>query len=91
MDLEKEINIDENLLVEEAEKKLYQAFKSKNKGKTYLERMDNLFSLKPEIDNFFDNVMVNVDDEKLKTNRKNLIASIYKAFSDIADIKEITI
>jgi len=91
VDLEKEINVDENLLVEDAEKKLYEAFKAKNKGETYLEKMDNLFSLKPEIDNFFDNVMVNVDDEKLKTNRKNLIASIYKAFSDIADIKEITI
>jgi len=85
------INVDESLLVEDAEKKLYEAFKEKNKGESYLEKMDNLFSLKPEIDNFFDNVMVNVDDEKLKTNRKNLIASIYKAFSDIADIKEITI
>ena len=35
--------------------------------------------------------MVNVDDEKIKHNRKSLIASIYKEFLDIADIKEITI
>ena len=91
VDLEKEIVIDETLLKEDAEKILYVAFQAKNKGNNYLERMDNLFSLKPEIDNFFDNVMVNVDDEKLKNNRKNLIATIYKAFSDIADIKEITI
>ena len=82
--------IDESLFTD-VEKELYQAFIEKNKGNTYLERIDNLFSLKPEIDKFFDNVMVNVDDEKLKRNRKNLIASIYKAFSDIADIKEITI
>ena len=91
VDIESDLTIDENLLVEDAEKELYKAFKAKNKGNNYLERMDNLFGLKPEIDNFFDNVMVNVDDEKLKTNRKNLIANIYKAFSDIADIKEITI
>ncbi|NPA55672.1 MAG: glycine--tRNA ligase subunit beta, partial [Epsilonproteobacteria bacterium] len=91
MDLEKDIKVDENLLITPAEKELYQAFKQKNKGDTYLEKIDNLFSLKPQIDNFFDNVMVNANDEKLKTNRKNLIATIYKAFSDIADIKEITI
>jgi glycyl-tRNA synthetase beta chain len=73
------------------EKELFDSFKLKNKGDNYLEKMDNLFGLKPQIDNFFDNVMVNVDDEKIKKNRKNLIANIYKAFSDIADIKEISI
>jgi glycyl-tRNA synthetase beta chain len=35
--------------------------------------------------------MVNVENEKLKINRKNLIGNIYQAFSNIADIKEITI
>ncbi|RUM56491.1 MAG: glycine--tRNA ligase subunit beta [Nautilia sp.] len=84
--------IDEKLLNEEAEKKLFEAYKEKSSiNGDYLEKMDALFSLKPEIDNFFDNVMVNVDDEKLKTNRKNLIGNIYKSFSNIADIKEITI
>jgi len=84
--------VDESLLVEEAEKELYKAYKEKSALEgDYLEKMDSLFSLKPEIDNFFDNVMVNVDDEKLKSNRKNLIGNIYKSFSDIADIKEITI
>jgi len=84
--------IDESLLIEEAEKALFKAYEEKSSIKgDYLEKMDALFSLKPEIDNFFDNVMVNVDDEKLKTNRKNLIGNIYKSFSNIADIKEITI
>jgi len=79
-------------LNEEAEKKLFKVYKEKSSiNGDYLEKMDALFSLKPEIDNFFDNVMVNVDDEKLKTNRKNLIGNIYKSFSNIADIKEITI
>jgi glycyl-tRNA synthetase beta chain len=84
--------VNESLLVEDAEKKLYKAFKEKNSLEVdYLEKMDSLFSLKSQIDNFFDNVMVNVDDGKLKQNRINLIGNIYKAFSNIADIKEITI
>ena len=90
---EKISEVDENLLVESYEKELYKAFKEKSsiKNVDYLEKMDNLFSLKPEIDNFFDNVMVNVDDAKLKQNRINLIGNIYQAFSNIADIKEISI
>jgi len=35
--------------------------------------------------------MVNSEDEALKNNRKNTIASIYKSFKEIADIQEITI
>ena len=34
---------------------------------------------------------VNHDDEKIKTNRKNLIGLVYQGFKNIADIKEITI
>ena len=92
LDIEKELPIDETLLIEEAEKTLYNSFKEKsNIDGDYLEKIDSLFGLKPEIDNFFDNVMVNVENEKLKINRKNLIGNIYQAFSSIADIKEITI
>jgi len=35
--------------------------------------------------------MVNADEEVLKNNRLNTIASVYKTFKDIADIKEITV
>jgi len=35
--------------------------------------------------------MVNADDEKIRTNRKHLVARIYKEFLSVADIKEITI
>jgi len=35
--------------------------------------------------------MVNSQDEALKTNRLNMIASIYKSFKEISDIQEITI
>ncbi len=91
IDIQDDLSVDVELFEKNEEKELFDSFKLKNKGDNYLEKMDNLFGLKPQIDNFFDNVMVNVDDEKIKKNRKNLIANIYKAFSDIADIKEISI
>ena len=89
-----ELTIDENLFENEYEKALFNEFnqtKETIKNASYLEKMDKLFSLKPTIDNFFDNTMVNDKDEKIKNNRKNLVASIYKEFLDIADIKEISI
>jgi glycyl-tRNA synthetase beta chain len=85
------ISVDENLFEKEEEKALYNEFKNVKNYKNLEEKLDFLISLKPLIDKFFDNVMVNVDDEKIKHNRKSLIASIYKEFLDIADIKEITI
>jgi glycyl-tRNA synthetase beta chain len=57
----------------------------------YEEKLDALFGLKPQLDNFFDNVMVNAEDEAVRYNRKALVASVYKALLEIADIKEITV
>ena len=85
------ISVDETLFEKEEEKVLFNEFKNVKNYKNLEEKLDFLISLKPLIDKFFDNVMVNVDDEKIKHNRKSLIASIYKEFLDIADIKEITI
>ena len=85
------ISVNESLFEKEEEKVLFNEFKNVKNYKSLEEKLDFLISLKPLIDKFFDNVMVNVDDEKIKHNRKSLIASIYKEFLDIADIKEITI
>lgn len=93
MTLDSSIMIDESLLSEEGEKALYARFKPMQNQdiSDYHDRLTTLFSLKPEIDTFFDSVMVNVEDEKIKQNRKNLIAAIYLSFKEVADIKEITI
>jgi len=85
------IKVDENLFEKEEEKKLWMEFKKVKDIKDLEKKLDFLVSLKPLIDKFFDNVMVNVEDEKIKHNRRSLIASIYKEFLDIGDIKEITI
>ncbi len=87
------IVVDEKLLSLEEEKALFEAFlEVKNRDiSSYESKLDALFALKPLIDNFFDNVMVNVDDISVKTNRQSLIASIYQEFKAIADIKEISV
>jgi glycyl-tRNA synthetase beta chain len=88
-----EVVVDESILEDEEEKVLYNRYNKVSKAvyTTYDEQLDALFSLKPELDNFFDNVFVNHEDQKIKTNRKNLIATVYNSFKTIADIKEITI
>ena len=93
MDISQELVVDESLLEEEAEKALYSAYKavvSREYG-SYEEELDALLSLKPQLDSFFDSVMVNVEDEALRKNRKNLVASIYKSIYKIADIKEVSV
>jgi len=85
------IKVNENLFEKEEEKELWNKFKKVKEFNNLEEKLDFLVSLKPLIDKFFDNVMVNVEDEKIKHNRKSLISSIYKEFLDIGDIKEITL
>ena len=45
--------------------------------------------LRPVIDNFFDKVMVMVDDDELRANRLALLQTLVKEFSTIADFSEI--
>jgi glycyl-tRNA synthetase beta chain len=86
-------NIDESLLSDDAEKALLTSYTDVT-SKSYAtceEELDALFGLAPELSNFFEHVMVNAEDEKLKANRKNLVGNIYLSIKAIADIKEITI
>ncbi|EGB9159616.1 glycine--tRNA ligase subunit beta [Campylobacter coli] len=83
--------VDENLFVEEAENKLYKVFKEKIQAHSLQEKLENLFSLKPFIDEFFDKVMINAEDEKLKNNRQALVYEIYAEFLKIADLKELSL
>jgi len=53
--------------------------------------LEALAGLKPELDRFFDGVMVNAEDEAVRHNRKSLIGSIYNAFKAVGDLKEITV
>ncbi|WP_457745840.1 glycine--tRNA ligase subunit beta [Sulfurimonas sp.] len=93
LDLNTKLTVEKTLLKEEAEKKLYEKYQNTiaKKYNSYEEELDALLSLKPELDTFFENVMVNAEDEALRNNRKALVASIYKSILNIADIKEVSI
>lgn len=82
-------NIDE-ILFTQAEKELYSAFLQSLQSDLD-ERLEALFALKSYIDRFFDEVIINAEDEKLKNNRQALVYKIYSAFLDIADIKELSV
>ncbi len=93
LDLSADLNVNTGLFEEEAEKSLFSRYSeaSSKKYETYEEELDALLGLKPELDNFFTNVMVNVDDVSIKNNRKSLVASVYKSILNIADIKEVSV
>ncbi len=87
------LSVDSSLFEDEAERSLYDRYNDvvSKEYASIEEELDALFGLKPYLDFFFDNVFVNHEDEKIKTNRKNLIATVYKSFLNIADIKEISV
>lgn len=93
INVDEELDILEMLLEDDAEKELFKAYTDvvSQNYECYADELEALFGLKPQLDNFFDNVFVNHENEKIKTNRKNLIGKVYQAFKKIADIKEITI
>ena len=93
IDLQEDLNVDPSLFEKEEERALFEAFNRvvNREYPDYETELDALFGLKPELDRFFDNVMVNAEDETLRRNRRNLVGSIYRAFRSIADIKEISL
>ena len=86
----KTLSLDETHFETDYEKALYERFMRIDEQE-YDKLLEALASLKPELDAFFDHVMVNAEDEKVRLNRKSLIATIYNRFKEVADIKEITI
>ncbi len=59
------------------------------KSSDYEVSLEAIASLRPAIDNFFDKVLVNVPDEKLRDNRLTLLHNLLTKFSTIADFSEI--
>ncbi|MDL0088610.1 glycine--tRNA ligase subunit beta [Campylobacter gastrosuis] len=83
-------SVDESLIGNEFEKALNDSFKGLKGGDAH-SKLSGLFGLKPQIDAFFDNVMINADEPKIKANRIAIIGQIYNEFLKIADIKEISL
>jgi len=82
--------IDTSLLLEDSEIALFKATKAVSDQligqKDYQAIMTSLVSLKPVIDSFFDNVMVNAEDLDLRKARLALISRVRVLFLSVADI-----
>lgn len=91
VDLSTDLTIKEDKLMASEEIELYKAFNAcELNNNDYSKQLESLLTLSPILERFFDKVLVNAPDEDFKNNRKHLIARIYKAFLNIADIKEIS-
>jgi len=88
--------VDESLLKEDAERKLYSEFvdvKEKVEAlisdKKYSVALETFASLRPVIDSLFDSVMVMDNDEVIKNNRLGLLKQIYDTMLKICDLSKI--
>ncbi|HEU4460910.1 MAG TPA: glycine--tRNA ligase subunit beta [Methylibium sp.] len=55
----------------------------------YAASLQALAALKEPVDAFFDQVMVNVDDEALRANRLGLLATLHAAMNRVADLSRL--
>ena len=55
----------------------------------YRPALESIASLRPKVDLFFDKVLVNAPDPKIRQNRLTLLHTLLKEFSTIADFSEI--
>ena len=88
--------VDVNLLHEPAEQALHQALANvlSQADKTFLAgdytaSLQTLAALKTPVDTFFDNVMVNAEDDTLRNNRLALLAQLQHTMNRVADISRL--
>lgn len=88
--------VDETLLTEPAEQNLYGSVRQAQTAVTplleqadYTQVLQTLASLDEPLTDFFDNVMVNSEDEALKNNRLALLKQVRALFLTVADISEL--
>ena len=88
--------LDESLLEKGAESDLFLDFRKvqtqvdmlKPQG-DYYAALERIATLRPKVDRFFDDVMVMVDDDKIRENRLTFLAHLLRELSTIADFSEI--
>ncbi len=98
LDTEIKNELKQDLLIEDQEKHLHKKYLELHseidhflKEKNYDLILQKLVQFGQEIDKFFDEVLVNIDDEALKRNRYELLNMIRQLFLQVADISKIVI
>ena len=89
-------NADASLLVEPAERSLYDALQTAEPvfdkffaAADYTSALKSLAPLKTPVDAFFDGVMVNAEDPKLRANRLALLADLHRLMNKVADLSKL--
>lgn len=88
--------VNEALLVEQAEKDLYAALQTvapkaqqQFESGDYTASLQTLAALRAPVDAFFEHVMVNAEDAALKANRLGLLATLHAAMNRVADLAKL--
>lgn len=84
--------VDPGMLEPGPETDLHQAFeqiRAKAAKLAYLPALESIASLRPKVDLFFDKILVNAPDPKIRQNRLALLHTLLREFSTIADFSEI--
>ncbi|MDC0127019.1 glycine--tRNA ligase subunit beta [Methylophilaceae bacterium] len=89
-------NVDESLLKEAEEIQLFKVITKLNPlikeglgKKDFIGALNSLVDLKNPIDEFFENVMVNSESERIKINRHNLLKHLHISLNSVADISKL--
>lgn len=92
-----ESSVNQALLQEEAERALFSTIgavgghvDTKLRNESYTEAMQSLSKLRAPVDQFFNDVMVMVDDEAVKQNRLLLLSSMTDLLGRVADFKRVS-
>lgn len=88
--------VNPNLFENDAERALFAAMgkaapkvKEQKRAGRYKEALEVIASLRPDVDRFFDQVMVMVDHTDVRRNRLDLLRHLLREFSTIANFSEI--
>jgi len=92
--LPNDLDIDPTLLQEESEQLLYKEWQKRGilnlvLSQKYEAALLSFTEMKPFIDRFFDNVMVNVPDDSLRQNRLALLVAVLQSIKSFASLEEI--
>lgn len=93
---EVQAQVNEALLVEQAEKDLYAVLQQvapkaqqQFAAGDYTASLQTLAALRASVDAFFEQVMVNAEDPSLKVNRLGLLATLHQAMNRAADLSRL--
>ncbi len=89
-------NVREHILKASAEKALFMSLLEKSPHiqelltqRNFIKAVQGLATLRPTVDQFFDEVVVNTEEEEIRTNRLHLLALLRNTLHQVADFSKI--